>query len=280
MLSYSDLVVSFVFFLWFLQLEGLWVLYRMTSFLETDLYLTIPKFSIIDIRPVTKPEMRLMLGSSTDTLKQTPLENFPFLKTSFGKAYSEGNLDIDVPVATMFVLDYRWRKESQSFVLRVQQPRVLVVPDFLLAVVEFFVPALRTITGREETLDPKNDPISRNNSIILSGSIHRQSEDIILLSPSRQLIADTLGVDDYTYDGCGNVIRLMEEIDAKGPHSGRSQPIIVIGRAKRLRFVNVKIEVLIHPTYLHLFLTKIQTFSLMWWEDTTNFQVKQTLQRE
>lgn len=233
----------------------------MTSFLETDLYLTIPKFSILDIRPVTKPEMRLMLGSSTDTSKHTPLENSSFLKkNSFGKAYSEGNLDVDVPIATMFVLDYRWRKESQSFVLRVQQPRVLVVPDFLLAVVEFFVPALRTITGREETMDPKNDPISRNNSIVLSGSIHRQSEDVILLSPSRQLIADTLGVDDYTYDGCGNVIRLMEKTDAKGPHAGRSQPIIVIGRAKKLRFINVKIEVLIHPTYLQFLINKNTNF--------------------
>lgn len=227
--------------------------YRMTSFLETDLYLTIPKFSILDIRPDTKPEMRLMLGSSTDTSKQTHLENFPFLKRdSSGKAYSEGSLDMDVPVATTFLLDYRWRKESQSLVLRVQQPRVLVVPDFLLAVVEFFVPALRTITGREETMDPKNDPISRNNSIVLSGPIYKQSEDVILLSPSRQLIADTSGVDDYTYDGCGNVIHLMEETDGKGLHSGRCQPIIVIGRAKRLRFVNVKIEVLIHPTYLQL----------------------------
>lgn len=229
----------------------------MTSFLETDLYLTIPKFSILDIRPVTKPEMRLMLGSSTDTSKQASLENFPFLKkdSSFGKAYSEGNLNLDVPVATMFVLDNRWRKESQSFVLRVQQPRVLVVPDFLLAVVEFFVPALRAITGREESMDSKNDPICRSDSIVLTGSIHRQSEDVILLSPSRQLIADTLGVDDYTYDGCGNVIRLMEETDAIGPHSGRTQPIVVIGCAKRLRFINVKIEVLIHPNYLQLFIS-------------------------
>lgn len=239
--------------------------YRMTSFLETDLYLTIPKFSILDIRPVTKPEMRLMLGSSTDTSKQAPLENFPFLKkNSFGNAYSEGNLDMDIPVATMFVLDYRWRKESQSFVLRVQQPRVLVVPDFLLAVVEFFVPALRTITGREETMDPKNDPISKNNSIVLSGSIHRQSEDVIVLSPSRQLVADALGVDDYTYDGCGNTIRLVEEIDGKGPHSGRSQPIIVIGRSKRLRFVNVKIEVQVHPhLFTFLFQQTSSTFLLM-----------------
>ena len=242
------------------------MLYRMTSFLETDLYLTIPKFSILDIRPVTKPEMRLMLGSSTDTSKQAPLENFPFpKKNSFGKAYSEGNLDMDIPVATMFVLDYRWRKESQSFVLRVQQPRVLVVPDFLLAVVEFFVPALRSITGREETMDPKNDPIGKNNSIVLSGSIHRQSEDVILLSPSRQLVADALGVDDYTYDGCGNTIRLVEETDGKGPHSGRSQPIIVIGRSKRLRFVNLKIEVLIHyHLFTFLFQQRSRTFLLMW----------------
>ena len=114
------------------------------------------------------------------------------------------------------------------------------------------------------SLDPKNDPISKNNSIVLSGSIHRQSEDVIVLSPSRQLVADALGVDDYTYDGCGNTIRLVEETDGKGPHSGRSQPIIVIGRSKRLRFVNVKIEVQVHPhLFTFLFQQTSSTFLLM-----------------
>ncbi|KAJ6768459.1 hypothetical protein OIU74_022180, partial [Salix koriyanagi] len=227
-----------------LELEGLWVSYRMTSLAETDLYVTISKFSILDIQPDTKPEMRLMLGSSTDATKQVSGGNIPYSlnRSSFWRMNSEYDLEADAPNSTMFLMDYRWRPSSQSFVVRIQQPRVLVVPDFLLAVGEYFVPSLGTITGREELINPKKDPISRSNCIVLSESVYKQSEDVVHLSPSRQLVADAKLVDEYTYDGCGKIICLSEETNTKEFHSGRSRPIIVIGRGKRLRFVNVKIE--------------------------------------
>lgn len=229
-----------------LQLERLWVSCRMTSSSETDLYVTIPKFSVLDIRPDTKPEMRLMLGSSTDASRQVSTGNLPFFlnKGSFRRTESEDGFHVDLPISTMFLMDYRWRKSSQSFVVRIQQPRVLVVPDFLLAVTEFFVPALGTITGREETMNPRNDPVTRNSCIILSEPIYKQREEVVHLSPSRQLVADISGIDEYTYDGCGKTICLSEETDAKEFEWMRLRPIIVIGRGKRLRFVNVKIEVL------------------------------------
>lgn len=224
----------------------------MTSSSETDLYVTIPKFSILDIRPDIKPEMRLMLGSSTDAFKQASPGNFPFLfnKGCFCRTSSEAGIDTDVPISTMFLMDYRWRMSSQSVVVRVQQPRVLVVPDFLLAVGEFFVPALGAITGRDETMDPSNDPISRKNSLVLSEPVYKQTEDVVHLSPSRQLVADFLGIDEYTYDGCGKIICLNEKTDVKESQSSRYRPIIIIGRGKRLRFVNVKIEVLMLPSYM------------------------------
>lgn len=223
-----------------IALEGLWVSYRMTSLSETDLYITIPKFSVLDVRPDTKPEMRLMLGSSMDDFKQ--VSNMPFFlnKGSFRRTEFEAAHSADLPISTMFLMDYRWRKSSQSFVVRVQQPRVLVVPDFLLAVTEFFVPALGAMTGREETMDPKNDPLCRNSSIVLSEPVYKQREDVIHLSPSRQLVADCPSIDEYAYDGCGKTICLTEEADKS--HWGKFQPIIIIGRGKKLRFVNVKIE--------------------------------------
>ena len=58
-------------------------------------------------------------------------------------------------------MDLEMRASSQLLVVRIHLPRVLVVPDFLLAVGEFFVPALGAITGKEEVMDPKNDPLSR-----------------------------------------------------------------------------------------------------------------------
>ncbi|ESR32528.1 hypothetical protein CICLE_v10004114mg [Citrus x clementina] len=222
-----------------LALEGLWVSYRMTSLSEMDLYVTIPNFSVMDIRPNTKPEMRLMLGSSTDTFKQSSAGKGPLL-SSFRRSNSEVELDKDVPISTMFLMDYRWRTSSQSYVVRIQQPRFLVVPDFVLAVGEFFVPALGAMTGRDETMDPKNDPISRNSSIVLSESVYTQTDDVVQLSPCRQLVADGVGVDEYIYNGCGKTICLSEEKHMN--ESVKYQPIIIIGRGKRLRFVNVKIE--------------------------------------
>ncbi|KAJ0228735.1 Vacuolar protein sorting-associated protein 13 [Hirschfeldia incana] len=225
------------------ELEGLWVSYRMTSLSETDLYVSVPKVSVLDIRPNTKPEMRLMLGSSVDASKQVSSESFPFSlnKGSFKRANSRAVLDFDAPCSTMLLMDYRWRTSSQSCVLRVQQPRILAVPDFLLAVGEFFVPALRAITGRDETMDPTNDPITRRSGIVLCEAIYKQIEEVVHLSPCRQLVADSLGVDEYTYDGCGKVISLIEQGE-KDSNSGRLEPIIIVGHGKKLRFVNVKIK--------------------------------------
>lgn len=218
----------------------------MTSLSETDLYVTIPKFSILDARPHAKPEMRLMLGSSTDASKQIVPGKIPlsFNKSSSWRMSDEAASDTDLPILTMFLMDYRWRVSSQSFVIRVQQPRVLVVPDFLLAVAEFFVPALGVLTGREECMDPKNDPISKSNKIVLMGPVYKQTEDVVHLSPTKQLVADCVGIDEYIYDGCGKCICLSVEKESKESRSSNFRPIIFIGRGKRLRFVNVKIEVM------------------------------------
>ncbi|KAL3505576.1 hypothetical protein ACH5RR_030958 [Cinchona calisaya] len=217
-------------------LEGLWVSYRMTSLSEADLYVTIPKFSIIDNRPSTKPEMRLMLGSCTDLTKQISSES-----------------SVEASTSTMFVMDCRWRLSSKSFVVRVQQPRILVVLDFLLAVCEFFVPSLGTLTGREEMMDPKNDPVVKSKSIVLLTPVYKQREDVVILSPNRQLVADSVAVTEYIYDGCGKTICLSNDNDNKEFQSSGNHPIIIIGRGKRLRFMNVKIEngsLLTKRTYL------------------------------
>jgi vacuolar protein sorting-associated protein 13A/C len=194
--------------------------------LEMDLYVSILKFSIHDIRPDARSEMRLMLGSYSET----------------SNLCVEGSsTDAGVSNLTMLILDYRWRSSFQSFVIRIQQPRILVVLDFLLPVVEYFVPSLGTITGREESLDPKNDPLMRSDDIILSEPFFLQRENTIQLSPGRQLIVDASEIDEFTYDGCGGTISLCEEFDKNGQlYSGT---IIIVGRGKRLRFKNVKIEV-------------------------------------
>ncbi|KAK3154093.1 hypothetical protein QOZ80_2BG0185880 [Eleusine coracana subsp. coracana] len=79
---------------------------------------------------------------------------------------------------------------------------------------------------------------------ILKFSIHDirpdTREETIQLSPGKQLIVDGSNIDEFTYDGCGGTISLCEEFDKKGQlYSGA---IIIVGRGKRLRFKNVKIE--------------------------------------
>ncbi|KAK1425949.1 hypothetical protein QVD17_14616 [Tagetes erecta] len=217
-----------------ITLEGMWVSYRMTSFSEKDLYVTIPRFSILDVRPDTRPEMRLMLGTSTDVLKHA--------SSNSGHVRAETMPNLDAPHSTMLLMDLRRHSSSQLFVVRIQQPRVLVVPDFLLEVGEFFVPSLGSITGKEELMDPKNDPISKTDTIVLSDALYSQTEDEVSLSPNRKLVVDSAGVDEYTYDGCGKTIILNDDFEQS--QSSEFRPIIVIGRGKRLRFVNVKIKVI------------------------------------
>ncbi|KAG9446693.1 hypothetical protein H6P81_012821 [Aristolochia fimbriata] len=227
-----------------LALEGLWVSYRSTSLCEVDLYVTIPKFSVLDVRPYTKPEMRLMLGSASDITKQTvgSTVNFPLLSPGGFERNKETSNEVNSPNLTMLLLDYRARSNSQSLVIRLQQPRVLVVLDFLLALCEYFVPSLGSITGREEMLDPENDPVTSNSNLVLSVPMYLQKEDVVHLSPSQQLIVDGFCFDEFIYDGCGGTICLSDEFDFKETSSSSTQPIIIIGRGKKLRFKNVKIE--------------------------------------
>lgn len=213
-----------------MDLQGLWVAYRTSSISEIDLYVTLSKLSVLDLRPSTKPEMRLMLGSMTD-VEDDGLNNEP-----------RGATKSDIPKLTMLVMDWRVKTDSQAFVVRMQQPRLLVVLDFLLAVGEYFVPALGIITGREEVMDIQNDPVTMHDHVRLNASLYEQKEDIVFLSPHRQLIADSYDVDEFTYDGCGNTICLIGKDNLKGNSSPSLQPLIIIGYGKKLRFKNIRIK--------------------------------------
>ncbi|CAA6659805.1 unnamed protein product [Spirodela intermedia] len=227
-----------------IALEGLWLSYRTTSLFETDIYLTIPKLSILDIRHDTKPEMRLMLGSSSDVSRQG-------ICSYHSKMWSSNDVsnrcigpvaDAETPILTMLIMDYHQRSSSQSLVIRIQQPRILVVLDFLLPVVEFFVPALGVVTGREEMMHPENDPLTKCEDIILLESIYLQQSNVVYLSPQRRLIVDGCGIDEFIYDGCGGAIHLITDSELKNKFPGTLPIIILIGRGKNcgLRMSNLR----------------------------------------
>lgn len=213
-----------------MDLQGLWIAYRRSSISELDLYVTLSKLSVVDLRPSTKPEMRLMLGSMTD-IDGNALHN-----------ESGGPTKSDIPKLTMLVMDWRVKTDSQAFVVRMQQPRLLVVLDFLLAVGEYFVPALGVITGREEVMDMQNDPVTKHDHVRLNASLYEQKEDVVFLSPHRQLIVDAYDVDVFTYDGCGNTICLIGKDNLRGNSLLSLQPLVIIGYGKKLRFKNIRIK--------------------------------------
>ncbi|XP_024384462.1 uncharacterized protein [Physcomitrium patens] len=214
-----------------LEIQKFWLSYCNTSTNNMDILITLSKLSVLDQRPDTRPEMRLMLGSMADVEKlgvpvRTAVEDENALDTS--------------PELTMLVLDLRFKPESQAYVIRVQRPRLLVVVDFLLAVAEFFVPSLGKAALESDHENSQNDTDVVDEHIRLATSSYQQKDDTIVLSSERQLIAEAYDVDEFIYDGCGNTLLLDVKDDENGP--AFMEPLIVIGSGKNLRFKNVRIE--------------------------------------
>ena len=186
-----------------------------------------------------------MLGSSSDVARHGIYLHHSNLwpSNNFSMKSIGVEADGESPVLTMLIIDYHVRSSSQSLVIRVQQPRVLVVLDFILPVVEFFVPSLGMVTGRDEMMHPENDPFTKSEDIVLSQSIFFQQSDDMYLSPQRRLIADGCDIDEFIYDGCNGTLHLITDSELKNGTLGTHPPIILIGRGKKLRFRNVKIEV-------------------------------------
>ncbi|GJP54206.1 hypothetical protein CLOM_g13301 [Closterium sp. NIES-68] len=247
-----------------LQVEGLWVEYRTSSAREMEVMLSLPTMALIDRRPATRPELRLMMGSALDAhapLCPPPGEGgataVKVEAATAGPPGGGGGGGGSPPVAlSMVVLNYTTRPAARALVLRFQRPRVLVALDFLLAVAHFFVPSLAAVAGTDTDRDERDDPASLARAVVLTAGTTRQAEQVVTVSPQRQLIAEAAGVEEYAYDGCGGVLRLVagEEhmqggVDGGGPQWGKQQveagaggPVIVVGNGKHLRLKNVTVE--------------------------------------
>ncbi|XP_024542530.1 uncharacterized protein LOC9648284 isoform X1 [Selaginella moellendorffii] len=201
------------------EVHSFWLGYRFASTLETDIYVTLPKLSVVDLRPGTNAEMRMMFGSIPDVEK----DGQP------GESEHKS-----VTRLTMLVMDLRMKPHAQTIVIRMQRPRLLVVVDFLLEVSQFFVPSAVASTGDEE-----KDPLATAKHVRLVSSHYRQEEPMSIISPERQVIADAVHIQEFLYDGCDRVLELQVEDDYAGANA---EPVIVVGHGKKLRFKNVKIK--------------------------------------
>lgn len=145
----------------------------------------------------------------------------------------------------MLIVDAKFNDESSFICLCLQRPQLLVALDFLLAVIEFFVPTVRGILSNEED----DMPMSLVDAIILDESTYSQPSVECSISPQRPLIIDDVKFDHYVYDGNGGTLFLK---DRQGSvlSSSNTEAIIYIGDGKRLQFKNVVIKVL---DFIYLF---------------------------
>lgn len=145
---------------------------------------------------------------------------------------------------TMLVVDAMLGPTQQTVSLRIQRPRVTVAFDFLLAVAEFFVPSMHAM------LSDKGDenPLDLTNGIFLDKPTYKQKTEVVEITPKNPLVADHVLVDEYTYDGQGNTLRLLNrtgtDLSDYAPEA-----LIFIGDGKRLSFRNIIIQVNAIPSY-------------------------------
>ena len=81
---------------------------------------------------------------------------------------------------------------SQALRVRLQRPTITAEVGFMLAVTKFVVPTL--------SLDEAKPRPFRSLDVQLESGEYKADEDL-WLCPESRLIADSLGVQQYTYDG-------------------------------------------------------------------------------
>jgi vacuolar protein sorting-associated protein 13A/C len=230
-----------------MQISDAWLLYKSNTLGEGFLSATLKVFTVIDDREGTEQEFKLVIGK-LESVGSSPLHTV---------TYDENQRVVDVtvfgendvkPVPTMLILDAKFSKLSTFVSLCVQRPQMLVALDFLLAVVEFFVPSAGNMLSNEED---KNS-IHVIDAIILDQSTFKQPSAEFSLSPQRPLIVDDERFDHFIYDGNGGVLFLK---DRRGYNleASNTEAIIYVGSGKKLQFKNVVIKVLDFTYIFYLF---------------------------
>ena len=151
---------------------------------------------------------------------------------------SFGDIDASSP-SNMLVMDAKLSSTMQMVSLRVQQLKLLVAVDFLLAIAEFFVPSL--LSKGSDLKETEEDPMNLQVGVYLDQPMFRQEDREMILSPRRPLIVECVSIDEYIYDGGGGSICLQND-DGTTLHEMPPGPCILIGSGKYLRFKNVTIQ--------------------------------------
>lgn len=230
-----------------MQVSGAWLLYKSNNHGEGFLSATLKGFTVIDDREGTEEEFRLAIGmpgkigygllhSLTDDEHQHMAD---------GNVIKENGVNL---VPTMLILDAKFGRYSTFVSLCVQRPQLLVALDFLLAVVEFFVPTVGDMLSNEENMNP----VHAVDAIVLDQPIYRQPFAEISLSPLSPLIVDDERFDQFIYDGKGGILHLKDRqgFNLSAPSK---EAIVYVGSGKKLQFKNVVIKVALSLTFMFIF---------------------------
>ncbi|XP_073111690.1 uncharacterized protein [Elaeis guineensis] len=217
------------------QATGAWILYKSNTLEEGFLFATLKGFSVIDEREGTKEELRLAIGKS-GTIGHTSLRydgTESLIDSSERKVQKEHGVE---PIPSMLIFDATFRKSSTNISLCIQKPKLLVALDFLLAIVEFFVPSVRSMLSN----DDDNDPLHITDAIVLHHPIYTQPDSVFFLSPRKPLIVDDERFDHFIYNGNGGKLYLQDK-EGENLSSPGLETIVYVGNGKRLQFKNVTI---------------------------------------
>ncbi|PPD75818.1 hypothetical protein GOBAR_DD27246 [Gossypium barbadense] len=214
------------------QASGTWLLYMSNTLGEGFLSASLKGFTVIDNRVGTKEEFKLAIAMPKNPVVSVANTNGQLISNA---NVTKGN-NIK-PFPTMLLLDAKFGQSTTSVSVCVQKPQLLVALDFLLALVEFFVPTVGTMLTDEE--DKKSLHIV--DAIILDKSTYTQPLAQFSLSPVKPLIADDEKFDHFIYDGNGGILHLKdrEGIDLCAPSN---EAMIYVGNGKKLQFKNVLIK--------------------------------------
>ncbi|KNA21084.1 hypothetical protein SOVF_046540 [Spinacia oleracea] len=202
------------------QVNNAWVLYKSTTGGEDFISVTLQSFNVLDDRESTQEQFRLAIGQPKSVEY-----------SSLGIENETGQID-----ATMLIVDATLSEKLSSISLCLQRPQLLVALDFLLAVIEFFVPTVRGILSEDDDI-----PMSLVDAIILNDSTYIQPSFESSISPQRPLIIDSERFDNFIYDGNGGTL-LLKDRQGSIVSSSSTEAIIYVGNGKRLQFKNVVIK--------------------------------------
>ncbi|KAF6135503.1 hypothetical protein GIB67_015356, partial [Kingdonia uniflora] len=216
------------------QVSGAWLLYKSNTLGDGFLSATLQGFTVMDDREGTVQEFRHAIGRP-QSFDYTLVPDNDQRRTHSDKDILKENSV--KPEPTMLILDAKFNTLSTSVSLSVQRPQLLVALDFLLAVVEFFVPTVRGMLSGEED----ENPLRVVGAIILDQPTYFQSSSELVLSPQRPLILDDERFDHFIFDGNGGNLYLQDRqgFDLCCPST---EAIIYVGNGKRLQFKNVNIK--------------------------------------